>query len=72
MSTSFTYDCPHCHTSNKQSTGNPVYCSACGHRTDVATANCDCQQCRELQLSDGAEAAADIVVHDEEREKLKH
>jgi hypothetical protein len=71
MSTSFTYNCPHCHTSNKQNTGTPAYCSACGHRTDVALANCDCQQCRELQLSNSDEARADIMVRNEELEELK-
>jgi hypothetical protein len=71
MSTSFTYNCPRCHTSNKQNTGKPAYCSVCGHRTDVAPDNCDCQQCRELQLSNSDEAGADIVVRDEELEKLK-
>lgn len=71
MSTSFTYNCPRCHTSNKQSTGTPAYCSACGHRTDVAPANCDCQPCRELQLSTGAEAGAASVARDQKREKAK-
>jgi len=71
MSTSFTYDCSHCHTSNKQSTGAPVYCSACGHRTAVALANCDCQQCRELQLSNSDEARVDVVLRDAAPEKLQ-
>ncbi len=44
--------CPWCNVMNEateaQRQNQPAYCTACGHRTDVAPDDCNCLNCREL------------------------
>jgi hypothetical protein len=41
-----TRSCSWCHETNRCDIGEPTYCTACGHRVDVARRYCTCEPCR--------------------------
>lgn len=41
--------CSWCHALNAVDPGEPTYCSACGHRVDVARRYCNCAACRRVR-----------------------